>query len=852
MRITRVFFICLTIFVGVSGLTAWALSANTDIVINEIGAYPTSTHEWVEIWNKGPDPIDLSGWKFLEGGVKHGTKAQLTDSAVAPGEYAVIVQDDAQFLLDHPGFTGSVFDSSWGSLSETGEEIGIEDSNGAILEKFVFEPGPNFSLERTNPFLNDYSGANWKENLYGDTVGLINSYTHSSIGDGTVVTTTLDQVENTPTDTTTTTDQLKPPDTTADWANLRLNEIYPHPSEGQEWAEIFNTGSSTIDLAGGSICDGRANNCTIVFTSGTIPGESWKVFFLNSSLLNNTGDSVILKNPNGQEIDKTTYTEENAPGANQSLARLKDGSGEFFITLTPTPGYANNIVGETVAPNNVGSGGGGSGVIYDTVKSNPVTTLKNTAAKTITKKEEITFIWRLTTPPFAEAGTSTTFVAQGTADPRGGKIDFKWDFGDGTSAVGQAATHTYIASGTWAGRVYATSSAGTVGYANFSVNVYKPGEAPQIFLNEILPNPNGAETGEFIELYNGGQTEQDISGWILMAGSAKYIIPTSSTIPRGDYRVFYKTATKLTQANQGQLVALLTPNNNLVDKILVPKLAEGQSYNRVNNTWAASVSTTPGGGNIIAQVLGEKITTPKAATPKAKSNLRLLSGLAETADLPSNQPVLVSGTVVALPGTFNKQSMYLNDDSGSAEIYSYKGNFPKLVLGDKIKIIGVLGKNSNLPRIKITVPDNIQVHAHGTETFKPLGLSDLTEDLIGALVKVKGEITESKRGKFYVDDGTTDALVTLKPSTHILNAPKKGDRVEIKALVMRGQNGLELWPRNNDDIFVESKKDSLAASSTKQLAPAASHTFGFLTLSGSGLMAALWKWRNRLLKTPSA
>ncbi len=45
-------------------------SASSDIVINEIAAYPTSTHEWVEIWNRGLNPVDLKGWKFLEGGAR--------------------------------------------------------------------------------------------------------------------------------------------------------------------------------------------------------------------------------------------------------------------------------------------------------------------------------------------------------------------------------------------------------------------------------------------------------------------------------------------------------------------------------------------------------------------------------------------------------------------------------------------------------------------------------------------------------------------------------------------------------------------------------------------------------------
>src|SRR3989344_712313 len=151
-------------------------AANTDIVINEIGAYATSTHEWIELWNKGTEPVDLTDWKFWEANTNHGLTATGTYGNIIPTQgYAAIAQDSQTFLADHPDFVGALFDSTWGSLSESGEEIGLKDSAGNFIEKFAYVSTTNFSLERRDPNLSDYTAANWQEHVSGNSLGKINS-----------------------------------------------------------------------------------------------------------------------------------------------------------------------------------------------------------------------------------------------------------------------------------------------------------------------------------------------------------------------------------------------------------------------------------------------------------------------------------------------------------------------------------------------------------------------------------------------------------------------------------------------------------------------------------------------------
>ena len=157
-----------------------ARGATTDIVATEIGAYEASGHEWVEIFNRGSVSVGMAGWVFWEGETNHRLILKRgADMTLAPGEYAVITQDDVNFLADYPSVTAKIFDSSWGSLNESGEEIGLKDSAGAFGERFTYIAAASFSLERKDAGANNYSTTNWRQHPSGNTVGLVNYWAAS-------------------------------------------------------------------------------------------------------------------------------------------------------------------------------------------------------------------------------------------------------------------------------------------------------------------------------------------------------------------------------------------------------------------------------------------------------------------------------------------------------------------------------------------------------------------------------------------------------------------------------------------------------------------------------------------------
>ena len=176
-RIPTFFLVCTALVLSVFLFTKNAKSANSDIIITEIGAYQSSGHEWIEIYNKGAEPIDVNGWTFWEAETNHGLElVQGDDTLIEPGEYAVIAQNDLNFMADYASSTAgsTIFDSSWGSLKESGEEIGLKDADGNIVEHFTYISAPDFSLERKQLDAADYSKNNWLEHPDGNSVGAQN------------------------------------------------------------------------------------------------------------------------------------------------------------------------------------------------------------------------------------------------------------------------------------------------------------------------------------------------------------------------------------------------------------------------------------------------------------------------------------------------------------------------------------------------------------------------------------------------------------------------------------------------------------------------------------------------------
>ncbi|MBU2566730.1 lamin tail domain-containing protein [Patescibacteria group bacterium] len=124
---------------------------------------------------------------------------------------------------------------------------------------------------------------------------------------------------------------------TKKYKSLIINEVMAAPEEGKEWVEIYNTSVDwIIDLGGVEIHDSVGK---IAVLEGEIEPLSYKVFYISSSRLNNSGDSVKLYPPeSGELLDTLTYL-----AMQKGMPYARDDQGNWRETLKPTPGDKNII-----------------------------------------------------------------------------------------------------------------------------------------------------------------------------------------------------------------------------------------------------------------------------------------------------------------------------------------------------------------------------------------------------------------------------------------------------------------------------------------------------------------------------
>jgi len=97
-----------------------------------------SKREWIEIYNSGDESIDLSDYILIESGKNHSINIIQGSSIINSKGYSVIASDADSFLVDHPNFSGNLFDSVL-SLNNTGEllELSIE---GVLGDSVTYNP----------------------------------------------------------------------------------------------------------------------------------------------------------------------------------------------------------------------------------------------------------------------------------------------------------------------------------------------------------------------------------------------------------------------------------------------------------------------------------------------------------------------------------------------------------------------------------------------------------------------------------------------------------------------------------------------------------------------------------------
>lgn len=175
--------------------TVHSISAISEIVINEISYNQPNempTGDWVELFNPGAEPVDLSGWVFKDESDDHAFTLP-SGTVIAPYGYVVVCEDMNAFRQFFPD-VNPVLGSTGFGLSGSGELVRLFNSSGDIVDSLTYDDkspwpkeadGDGPTLELISASYDNALGQSWKASQNnGGTPGRQNSST-TDTGSGT-------------------------------------------------------------------------------------------------------------------------------------------------------------------------------------------------------------------------------------------------------------------------------------------------------------------------------------------------------------------------------------------------------------------------------------------------------------------------------------------------------------------------------------------------------------------------------------------------------------------------------------------------------------------------------------------
>jgi len=739
-----------------------------DVVINEFVADPTDNEvEWIEIYNTIGQEIDLSGWT-IEDGSK--TKTNLT------GQLGI--EGSSRFkIIAKPA----------GILNNSGDIIILRDGLGNLIDQVAYGNWDDGNIGNNAPKANDPNSVARKSDGY-NSFNNLNDFvitTTPTKGKSNIITSLNKEEEISA-------EQRALYDYSSD---IFVSEILPNPigddSQG-EFIELFNNGTREVNLFGWSLSDSGGLKHKISTTSSALiikAGEYLAIYRSQTKIvLNNNGDSVYLFQPFAEKPCQTIKYERAAEGNSYNYNAKEN------ICETTKMQNDNNcwIWSETITPNKAN--------IFIAINHPPKVDF-NFSDKTI-------------------VGQPVAFDSSDTFDQDGDELKFNWDFGDGVKLNLPSPEHTFTKAGSYVVVLSVSDGQNEIkkekiikvpGDNNdvISASTTDKKSAAPVIINELLPSPIGNDAiAEWIELYNPANSAVNLLNWQLddkEGGSAPYKFLQDLWLAGNDYLVVKRLDSGLALNNTGDAVRLFSDLDELIDQVEYEAAVEGEAYARgANGKWFWTNVLTPGEKNIISVADSQSNNFVLASNQsKEQAGETVETTLEKIAEYEVGALLKVKGVVAVLPGVLGAQFFYIVGSPG-LQIYNYKKEFPKLKVGDYIEVSGELVQIKGEKRLKTKDMADIKILEHrDVPAAEQLSCDKISEDYIGQLVAVSGEVTDRKGSTVYLDDGNDEVIVYLKQATNIKPSNlAEGKSYRITGILGKTNSGLKIMPRSIKDIVL--------------------------------------------------
>ncbi len=731
-----------------------------DVVINEFVSDPADgDEEWVELYNTTSKVIDLAGWTVEEGS---GAKTKLEGEISISGESRFFVSQKIS-----------------GNLNNKGDIIILRDSTGNLIDQISYGDWNDGNRENNAPVASD-PGATARKFDGQNSYNNINDFAVTATptkGESNIITADEDEseIENLPLGN-------------YDYSNdIIISEIFPNPKGDDseyEFIELYNQGERDVDLVGWVLGDESERRYEMASSTAIIKGGAYLVIYRSESKLafNNTSDSVKLFQP------------------------LKEKALQVIKYEKAIESWSFNIQINTANIN------------YKYIWSEVVTPFKANIIKTVNHPPLVYF----DCPEEVLVGTKVIFDSSDTFDEDGDKLSYTWDFGDGLKNSLASPEHAFLKKGNYRVKLAVSdgkSEAKKEKVIKVSDILVLAAETDrdeatprlyggEIIINEFLPSPEGSdEEGEWIELYNQGQSQINLLSWSLddsHGGSKPYKFLSDFWLGQGMFYMVERSESRLALNNSGDSVRLFNDLNELVDNVQYGASVEGASYVRNSNgQWVWTNVLTPGEENVIAIVDSTK-TIKQESKKTNKNGIFINIPLEKIKDFEAGDLIKTEGVVAVRPGVFGSQYFYIVG-SGGLQVYNYKKDFSDLAVGDYIEVKGELSVVNGEKRLKTKSKEDMKVLEHQeVPTPEEIPLSQLSEEDIGKLVRIAGEITEKNGSIIYLDDGAGEAVVQIKKNTGINSSDfNEGEAITIAGIVAGSASGPKILPRSPEDIVSE-------------------------------------------------
>ncbi|MDO8667913.1 MAG: lamin tail domain-containing protein [bacterium] len=750
--------------------TRGAADALGDVVINELVSDPADGEvEWIELYNKTSGEIDLTGWR-LEDGSKAKTNLSGSLAASGSGKYKVI---------EKPA----------GVLNNDGDLVVLYDASGKIIDQVAYGNWDDGNLTDNAPAASDPASVARKFDGY-NTFNNANDFSitvNSTKGASNII-----QIED---------EASAEARAGFDFSDdVFISEILPNPAGDDtklEFIEIYNAGARDINLIGWSLSneDNKKISLEKIATSTIIKAGEFLAFFRPKSklVLHNDQGEIKLYEPLADKPTQIVSYKDVKEGWSYNLDMNNPPSplyqgGNWIWSETPTPGAANVIKAVNHAP-------------------------------------EVEF----SSPGEALVGQPVRFDSSDTDDIDSDKLKYAWDFGDGFKNNLDSPEHTFFKSG-----IYKVSLAVSDGQATSTKEksvkiVGSVGEVVEVLdsrlrgndnteavarndnivINEILPNPAGADTGkEWAELKNQGLSKINLLNWRLENSNGKFKFKNDLWLDTENFYLLTNAESRLAFKNESDTISLYNNLDELIDRVEYNGALQGETYARgANGRWFWTTKLTPARENVISLTGSQTGIMNNELGIMGNADSYIAMNLEKVKDLEIGSLVKVNGTVAVEPGILGVQIFYIATSSSGIQIYNYKKDFPILKVGDYIEVSGELALTQEELRIKTKDKNDINIIEHKPAPT-PLVLSSdaVSEENIGQLITITGEITSKKAYTAYLDDGNDEILVYFKKGAGLDTKDlKPGQAVAITGILSKTPTGLRLLPRYQSDIV---KKDA--------------------------------------------